>query len=30
MDNCAVSDHVFDPAPRLGAWNEVAHLAEPA
>jgi broad specificity phosphatase PhoE len=30
MDNCAVSDLVFDPAPRLGAWNEVAHLAEPA
>jgi broad specificity phosphatase PhoE len=30
MDNCAVSDLVFDPEPRLAAWNEVAHLAEPA
>jgi broad specificity phosphatase PhoE len=30
MDNCAISDLVFDPEPRLAAWNEVAHLAEPA
>ena len=27
MDNCAVSDLWFDPAPSLGVWNDVAHLA---
>jgi len=26
MDNCAVSDLRFDPAPSLGIWNDVAHL----
>jgi len=26
MSNCAVSDLLFDPAPRLGAWNDIAHL----
>lgn len=30
MDNCALSDLAFDPAPSLLCWNEVAHLAEPA
>jgi broad specificity phosphatase PhoE len=29
MDNCAISDLVFDPAPRLQSWNEVAHLENP-
>ena len=29
MDNCAISDLVFDPAPRLQSWNEVAHLEDP-
>jgi broad specificity phosphatase PhoE len=28
MSNCAVSDLVFDPEPRLGVWNDVAHLAD--
>src|SRR5262245_15298773 len=30
MDNCAISDLAFDPAPSLLCWNDVAHLAEPA
>jgi len=30
MDNCAISDLVFDPAPSLVRWNDVAHLADPA
>jgi broad specificity phosphatase PhoE len=29
MSNCAVSDLLFDPEPRLGVWNDVAHLADP-
>jgi len=29
MDNCAISDLAFDPAPSLLCWNDVAHLAEP-
>ena len=28
MSNCAVSDLLFDPEPRLGVWNDVAHLAD--
>jgi probable phosphoglycerate mutase len=28
MDNCAISDLAFAPAPSLLSWNEVAHLAE--
>ena len=27
MSNCAVSDLLFDPEPRLGVWNDVAHLS---
>ena len=30
MDNCALSDLAFDPAPSLLCWNEVAHLEEPS
>ncbi len=30
MDNCAISDLVFEPEPRLAAWNETAHLEEPS
>ena len=30
MDNCAISDLVFDPAPSVVRWNDVAHLADPA
>jgi broad specificity phosphatase PhoE len=29
MDNCAISDLAFDPAPSLLTWNDVAHLAGP-
>jgi broad specificity phosphatase PhoE len=30
MDNCAISDLAFDPAPSLLCWNDVAHLTDPA
>ena len=30
MDNCAVSDLAFAPAPSLVVWNEVAHLGDGA
>ena len=29
MDNCAISDLVFDPEPSLVRWNDIEHLAEP-